>query len=289
MSATEVLSRLSALSALSALILVGCTAGGGSQHSNTEPDIQVVHITDAKNLVLPLDSYSLNSGDDYMVRRARNKLLADCLQQFGFSVAPPDLPPSSADQPNANRYLITDENKARAYGYHNPTPERPAEPKLPPEAQGVISGKGPRSVGGQEVPVDGCNGQVRRQLSGGGVVDMMFAQQLAMDSIHRIEKDSRVIRKVDEWAACMKTAGFDYRNPHDANNDPAWSANPMSDKEKTVAVADAKCKGQVGLIDIEAAVETAYQKRLVEQNTDKLRAIKSDLQTLVRNANRTLG
>jgi hypothetical protein len=80
----------------------------------------------------------------------------------------------------------------------------------------------------------------------------------------------------------MDEAGFDYDDPRQANGDPAWAEGqpadgvetsevaPVSDEQRAVASADVACKDEVNLVGTWLAVETAYQTRALEENSEAL-------------------
>ena len=87
----------------------------------------------------------------------------------------------------------------------------------------------------------------------------------------------------------MGRAGFHYATPRQANNDPAWRTPRPSTRERATAVADARCKRQVQLVDLWATVETAYQQHQVAQPADQLEVLTRTLATRVSNAARVAG
>jgi hypothetical protein len=83
----------------------------------------------------------------------------------------------------------------------------------------------------------------------------------------------------------MRRAGFSYRTPWDANDDPRWwvDQDTASDPEIATATADVGCREDANLVGLWYAVETAHQTRLIEENSEQLRALEQYLAVYRRN------
>jgi hypothetical protein len=75
----------------------------------------------------------------------------------------------------------------------------------------------------------------------------------------------------------MSKAGFAYSTPMDANNDPRWSGEEVTQAEIAVAVADVNCKKKTNLVGIRMAVDAAYQRAAIAANAIELKAVKTAL------------
>jgi hypothetical protein len=82
----------------------------------------------------------------------------------------------------------------------------------------------------------------------------------------------------------MKKAGFGYRTPQDANNDPVFHTETPTAKEISTAVADVKCKQEENVIGVWSAAEIAYQQRYIEANRLQLDEVKKSYEAVLRNA-----
>jgi hypothetical protein len=244
--------------------------------------------------VLPLDRYRLSPTQAEMVDRARNRLFSGCMRRFGFDLATPAASRQLTVVGNAQRYGVDDEAQAGTHGYHPATPPPAApvrEPRLSAAAEAIADGSGPRTYRGRRVPAGGCLGQALRQLGRGGPVpaDPGLAERLGLESYVRTSESGPMWPVFARWSACMGRAGFHYATPRQANNDPAWRTPRPSTRELATAVADARCKRQVQLVDLWATVETAYQQHQVAQHADQLEVLARALATRVSNAARVAG
>lgn len=268
--------------------LVGCAVGRPSSSSSDvgEPPLgQLLIVTDPRTLVLPLDSYQVSPANLPLSTKVERILTQRCLQRFGLSYTLPTLPNT---QSLGRRYGLWDTAAAKTWGYHVPPdpPEDDINADPPAQVVTVLTGRGRSSYAGQTIPEGGCVGEARRKLAEGlpQVNNEFLGYQLANDSINRTENDSRARKVFDDWSTCMKLAGFDYSEPRKAINDPEFGTAKPTDHEILVAVADTKCKQATGLINLMATLETAYQKRTLEQSAEALRAMKEYLEGREKNA-----
>jgi hypothetical protein len=86
----------------------------------------------------------------------------------------------------------------------------------------------------------------------------------------------------------MRQAGFSYPDPMTANNDPAFATEQPTGNEIRTAVTDVRCKRTVGVVEVWAAVETAYQRHTVEAHRDQLELIRQAIQIQLANAREVL-
>lgn len=257
--------------------------------------IQVV--TEPGQITLPLDAYQMSLDDTVRVDRAVYVLVTRCMGSFGFDYDEPfnERSTSGPTTVNARRYGLLDEAHAAAYGY-KPGPAGPSEKdqaeatgtllQESPEARNILGGKGgPSSYRGRKVPPGGCFGEARRQVAKGGPpFDPQLPEKMATDSFMRMENDSRVQAAYRRWSKCMAREGFDYPSSRAANNDERWSTPKPTAAEIAVAVADVRCKKRVNLVGVRMAVETAYQRQLIEQNAEALHMVETGNQRTLRNA-----
>ena len=88
----------------------------------------------------------------------------------------------------------------------------------------------------------------------------------------------------------MKTAGYDYADPWAANNDGKWSSGGKATTEEiTAAMADLSCRKQHRVVDVSLAVESAYQKRSIEQNAERLGGERDRNQAAARKVGEVVG
>ncbi|MFB7943829.1 hypothetical protein ACFC6L_02815 [Kitasatospora phosalacinea] len=243
-------------------------------------------------MALPLDAYRLTTDQRYAVSRARVPLVISCMKRFGFDVEAPVLTRRAdlGGGPNGRRYGVSDLARARSNGFHLLASEQqslPEQGELSPAASAIMFGEGQQSVGGQPVPEGGCAGEANRLLRKDGpeISDTDYAGTLALESDALAKKDSRLVKAFDEWSSCMKGKGFAYRTPMDPENDQNFLGTPAATpQEISAAVADVECKESTNVIGIWVAVDTAYQKRAIEQHAQQLDVTKKALEAMVRNA-----
>lgn len=268
----------------------GCTPD--SPPSASEPPIVEVSVDDVRTIEFPLDPYLNVGGPAYDVEEKAYQILMErCMARFGFTMDPP--PTVASVDIRARRYGLVDMNDALQYGYNNPLTANEGandadatQPKS--EAYYAVAyGKGPSDTSnGMEIPQGGCHGAAQRTLNDGAapVADPMFGQVLANRASNLAEQDSRVVAAFSAWSECMARSGYDYDDPWEANDDPAFDGPEVTQMEISVAAADVACKEEVDLVDTWVAVEVAYQERLVEENSEALAELLELLEARRRNA-----
>lgn len=80
----------------------------------------------------------------------------------------------------------------------------------------------------------------------------------------------------------MGRSGYDYDSVWEPNNQN-WP-EPVGEEEIAVAEADVACKQEVNLVGIWFAVESAYQRRTIQQNAEDLEPHRLVLEAEVANA-----
>lgn len=274
-------------------LLTACSVGSKKAPAHGEPPLgTVLKIVDTDSFALPLDPFRLGSRNLPLSSKAADVLTNRCLARFGFAPLPaaPALP--TATGPSARRYGITNLSQAQTRGYRGTAPQVavPKRPVLSAAEQAVLSGTGQSSYGGQQVPSGGClaDAQRRLQLGAPTVDNISLGEDLSSETYDRSMKDSRVQKVFADWSQCMKTSGYNYANPSNAIDDPAFVTPQPSPHEIAVAVADVLCKRKTNLVGIWATVETAYQKGALEANAEALTAIQRNFQTQEKNAAKIL-
>ncbi|MFK4299275.1 hypothetical protein ABH924_004456 [Arthrobacter sp. GAS37] len=90
--------------------------------------------------------------------------------------------------------------------------------------------------------------------------------------------DSRYVRVSNQWSACMKAEGFEYRDPIAAIDDVKWRGTEKATAlEVAVATADVRCKVETNLVGLGAAVRSAYDNRYLTENAQELNDFKDRL------------
>lgn len=278
--------RVIVLGVVAAVIVTGCTSD-----APPEPRVAEVSVEDVGQFEFPLNRYlDVGGPDSDVVARAYQVLFADCMSRFGFTVEPPPAG-SSTVEPRSRRYGLVDLDEARQYGYRHPLAAEdsqggePAQPRS--EAYyAVATGELTHDHNGLAIPEGGCFGEAQRILDEGAPVveNVMFGQSLVIQAGRRSEQDSRVVAAFEAWSECMARAGYNYADPWEANDDPAFGGPVVTSAEIAVATADVTCKEEVNLVNIWAAVEVAYQEQIIEENAEALGELLELLETRRRNA-----
>ncbi|WP_433265923.1 hypothetical protein ACQPZF_39380 [Actinosynnema sp. CS-041913] len=228
-------------------------------------DVSSVH-----GLDLPLDRSLLAPVEELEVIKARNTLMERCLTNHGMTFTfPPVDPARHANKPR--RHGLVDAGEAAAYGYRDPAvfatrgPTRAVEPT--PDVVSVITGTRHGKVGGRDVPPGGCAGEADRTLAADakpGQEPVSFGLSRRSHEITRTTPP--VTAAAAAWSLCMAEVGFDYDNPDNAINDPAFSAGRPSEHEIAVATQDVRCKERVEWVRTWVAVERAVQDVLISRH-----------------------
>lgn len=267
------------------LVLTGCA--NAHDDGRNEPPAQVLNIRDINTFTLPLDSYQQSPADRQAVRLATTTLVTRCLHGLGVKADILDPRPTPFQQ-NERRYGITDEARAKTYGYSAPEiSKRSPRPDLPKQIQEVAFGR-TKQIHGKKVPEGGCTGDTERRLDAGATrPSQMLAGRLGVITLDRASKDSRVKAAFGKWGACMKAAGYHYPTPMQIMRDKRFidgREHRVTKLEIDTALADVRCKKSANLINVWAGVETAYQKLAVAQNKAALSAEQRLLATRRANA-----
>lgn len=263
--------------------MVGCSSDNtDAADSTAEPTVTAIPvIADSITVQLPLDQFLPSPQQNAQLQAAYRTLLRQCVARFGRQYAPPGGSTPDSDRGlNARRYGVTNPDEVAVYGYHPPPDigvRKEPQQEIPTDVETILSGKGPRTIGGKAVPAGGCVAQARTELNNGqAAADDSLAQRLSSESFARSQADSRVRAAVSRWVTCMHGKGFDYSTPANAIGDPRFQpGGTVSALEISTAKADVQCKKQVNLVGVWSAVESAYQVRLINQNQAALDAIRT--------------
>ncbi|MFE9855276.1 hypothetical protein [Streptomyces sp. NPDC005780] len=156
------------------------------------------------------------------------------------------------------------------------------EPKSQSEAE-----KAPGSgimVNGKEVPVGGCGRESALKLFAPdpGAVDILFVFNLGGEAESRALEDSRVRKATAKWSRCMADSGFTTSSPDNVQPDLGLEGKLSSPEAITIAKADVACKTEVNYIGIRYAVQTAYERLLVEEHAETLALFRQQTQDRLR-------
>jgi hypothetical protein len=255
--------------------LAGCGGATGSAVS-PEPALAGTARTSGPGLVLPLDAYGPSPREQRTIDRAEAIAFDRCMARLGFPATGPHVPVTPAD-PHRDRYMLADARAAHSRGYHPPAAEQAAADAaarrtLPADYVTAAGGRGAARLHGVPVPRGGCAAEAAARLrTDASGRDLAVVTRLRDWGWDRAQRDSRVLGVFARWSACMAEAGYAYRTPLDANDDPAFAADRPTRAEIATAVADVACKTRVGVVDTWAAVEAAYQRVAIAGHGAELR------------------
>jgi len=239
-------------------------------------------------ITYPLDEYELTDDEFRTINHARAILVRRCLLRFGFDVP---LPSEILGRPQTlieDRHGLVDEKHAQEWGYRQKPPTSravPYEMAAPPEAAAVLYKDGSTDP---SVPEGGCMGEAGQALKEGVAQEPQdVSRELQKEAWAKSAEDPRVKEKFPPWRACIKKTGYSFATPHDAvrhwNTENGAHGKPTP-KEVTAALADVRCKHEVGLPSLWAAVEVAYQRALIEERSQQLEELKRWQEIWIRNA-----
>lgn len=271
------------------LVATSCSGGGSSSENDGLPPVgSIKRITRDADISLPLDTYVPTAKELDDDAAAEQMLAQECMRRFELRY--PRIFERPAKYPVARHeglYGILNAQEAGRYGYGRPAApgddgrslgdsKRKTREPTAVEAN-VWHGQGESVINGQKVPQGGCLAEGRRRLTSGQmpkVAPGFYAQQLGQEAYQRSQNDPRVKAVVEQWSACMRRAGFSYKDPFDANNDNRW-ADSLSEREITAAKTDIQCKHTTNVAGVWMAVQTAYEKKSIERNAEALNQSKS--------------
>jgi len=286
-------------------VLGGCSPGPGTDlAAPAGPSASAGHAAwpDAiprtgltKGMVLPLEAYMETYPESVAIERAVQRLETQCMARYGFTYrpTPPGAfpPPNNDDSNMARRYGIADPAHAAKYGYtigdENDVPD--SGPRLSTAEISVLTGrvalrpnaaKAPSTYRGKSIPADGCQGESVTRV--GAAVDTGLPGRLDYESLTKSQADPRVQKVIGAWSDCMKSKGYTVDSPLNAADLAPHSSGEAGSAEITVATADVNCKQKTDLVKVWFSVESAIQRRQVEQNHLALQDVRDRITAAVK-------
>ena len=274
--------------ARNAVVVLGVVLAAAACSSDDEPATaadpppvgMVPQLVSMSGQALPLEPYTMQPDAYAKILGARERLVVQCMSRSGFDLEFPRGTGEVLRTKSEMRYVKSPEDAA-AYGYHSPGDV--SEPEDEPE---LTAAEGTALYG--EDAAGGCFAEVDAGLDERGVLiqDDELVRTISLEGVQESLQDPRLKDAFVQWSACMKEQGYVYGSPLDAMNDPRWEATEVADAlEISTAVADSECMGKTNAVGIWFAVESAYQKRKIEANFEKLEEIRHGLETSIRVAN----
>ena len=280
---------------LLALGLSGCGVATGAPPQTGEPALGALPaVTGYAAVQFPLDAFRTRPDEQLTLGVAHDRALRNCFARYGI-----DYPlPERAITPDFDRPIgVVSAADAARFGYKSPHTAdvaatdraKVAEKPMDAEALGVLSGTGKSTVNGVAVPAGGCAVQAQKELGNRNPRQENLVIGLASESYTTAKGDSRVRDAFARWSRCMSAAGFDYRDPLAANDDPVFGTGEPGPQEIATAKADVACRTQENVNGTWVAVITAYQNRIVTDHHEELSQYRQNLEAQLAVAARSDG
>lgn len=292
-------SRGRALGAGVVLLLLAVSGCGGSDddQSDQPPEVSDFPVV-TQDAALPLDAYTLSTGEQAELKDLYRELLTRCARGFGGEpvvVAPGTEEVVKNSRIWGGRFGTLSLEHASSLGYHA-GPHDPVAPSFGlfgnegEEPLATILYGADREVIGDDdgstrpdiagLPDGGCVGQVDSELGG----DPLGTTPDAIDKMRLTAfRDDRTQSAVRAWSTCMADAGYTYESV-DGPIDEFADGRPLSEEEVSVAVADVGCTKASRWRDISFAIEKAYQERELKENPERWADVKANAETIYENA-----
>lgn len=263
--------RPAAVTAVAAvcLLVAGCSSDGAdpagsnpARHTPRPP----APTREVRNLVLPLDTYSLDGPQAARIAVAQDRLIGSCMARRGFQWL--RLPERRTESwPNRGRYGLIEAEPAKRYGYH-PLPDprsEAAEAWIARREEGLTPKERTAAYGRDGT--SGCEQEAARELLRNvPKVDFGRLDRISADTYERAKRHPDVVKAFARWSACMRAEGFRYPDPMAANNDPRWTGDSPSQAEIATARADVACKRRTSLVRVWWRTEADYQERQIQRH-----------------------
>lgn len=218
---------------------------------------------------LPLDRYWMTRAEELVAFRAADVLEERCLRSFNLH-----LPPRSrtADPEIDFRYGVWTEDRANEFAYSDPTPARPAlDPTVDYEEIGRL--------------LQGCHADgLFDDISDLGDPAISIISAALYEEVIASREAQEVI---GEWSRCLQSAGVKHLKP----TDPGYVWFPLGDdfsvseRSRSVAIKDVRCKMKVRLVDRLVALESRAHESYIVTNRDYLDKLRNRVDQALRRAN----
>jgi len=287
---------------LLAVAAVGCSASGpdtgppqGERSGGWKAESVPVPGVEAREIAVPFDAYNISPAEGMRIDTAEDSLVGDCMREQGMKWAVVPAPAErDVEPPNRRRYGVVEPDAARIFGYHDPQ-DRPSvarrnkkldarDGELSPEELRAAYGDKSKSGPG------GCLKKARkRMMAGTPEIKISLFNKRIKRTFDASQRDGKVKRAFRSWSACMKDAGFHYRDPLAAVTDERWASGKPSRREIRAARADVRCKEKTDLAAIWMAAEKRIQNGTIRNHPKDFRALKETKDLQLKAARHILG
>ncbi|WP_306964748.1 hypothetical protein [Streptomyces afghaniensis] len=264
---------------------------------------------DAKAISTPLDAHLPSPGLMLTLRRAEARLTNQCLARLGYASHPMPAPKAQPSRRHSE-FLVFSIPQAEEVGYNPPKDAIEAgssrwDAKASKVQRGLLDGS-LRRYKGRSVPRTGCAGEAADRIAkgsrlpdkmeGGGIeltrddkasptgVGDAQVELMRLDAIVATKRDPRYLKMIRAWSSCMTKAGYEYKSPEDALNDVRWDGDEISNKERSTAVTDMRCKKDVHYLAVADAVQSEYEEEVIQKREKELTQLRRNLSVWEENA-----
>ncbi|MFI6158983.1 hypothetical protein ACIA59_03440 [Micromonospora haikouensis] len=284
------------------------------------PPAASVSVGPLPGATLPIADWEPTLDQYQRIQRARLLATRRCMARLGIDLPMPPVRPVRHPGATGAVHALGDRDPAR-FGYRGPEGYQDdvftamvrglTKALVVPEPFiGAFDGS-VDTFRGAPVPSGGCEGEVRRLLDTPAgvalrasirderVVPWTAFAELEQAATARVESDDRFRRVQADWSRCMRRAGHRYADTAAAEGDGRWATSvsvtdeeperPVSAQEIATAVADDRCRTEVGLKALSFALLADYQGELIRRDGARLKQVRRLLDLQVASAAAILG
>jgi hypothetical protein len=293
-----------------ALLAVGCAANA-DQAANAGPAAIVPSASPIKSSIpdsslasalkaqYPVNAYMPTGQQQAELTVVTGDLVSECMRGLGFDYAALRQSPSQyykqvaevAAATNSRVWGISDLQVAERIGYNLPdlntesrTPAKPLSPREQLDLTGSVrtsNGTLETPSASSNIPTGGCETEANAELASYNLGQSESYESLPTDislqSFHAAVASAQVKQAFGQWSACMRTHGYHYADPFAAAAS-FDTATTTSYRQIQVAVTDIGCSRLANVQGVGFAVESAYQRQMIQRYAAQLSQLKKQLQ-----------
>ncbi|MFH9425432.1 hypothetical protein [Streptomyces sp. NPDC017529] len=209
---------------------------------------------------LPIEAYMPTRAQARLVSTSRDTLIDRCMDKAGYPAwkPAPDLPQVGGKTLTDWRYGIHDATLAAERGYHPEAGEQEAYDAA--MSEGAVD-----ESGAPDDVVKRCVSQADGSVPAAQPADVL--QQVSGEAFNESRTDPKVVAAFTKWSSCMKTKGYSYKAPMEANDDPAFAdPHKVSKQEVKTAQADITCRDEADVARTWFDAEAKLQRSKIAEH-----------------------
>lgn len=265
----------------------------------TKVPMSTASVTSESQIHMPLSDYLTNENDEATIQRAVGREQVRCAARYGVTAQPfrVDMDSIRISSGTSRRFGLVSLEEAKQYGYGYPKTsgeddrkDPTAEDLLADEAISGSDAKGNpsklRDSQGNGLPEGGCGAEGWREIRGEvapGFDDL--PRQLLEEARTLTEADANFQAVEADWSACMAKRGHEFKHRYEAGDSASGKG---AEYERQMAVMDMECALETNYVGRAVAIDSGYQKALIDKNEAQLRQALTDKKTLMDNAKKAL-